>query len=281
MPDQSDDKPKGPWEGKEPTDEELEQILADHKAWLDTSKYKRRRPPGDPPHDLQGIVFEKRVLTETDLRWAKLRRANLWGAWLVAAKPQGANLQEAFLVVANLKGADLSSANLSETNVTGVHYDRQTKCRDIRVETCHGSPLFKRFAQDQDWLEKFKATRDTRWKKFWTWMWRWTSDYGRSITRWVSWSVGFAIFFGFAYYCFPWLHWFWLPKVTLGSEAQVFRSLFTPFYFSIVTFTTLGFGDVTPQNLAGEIWITTEVIVGYIMLGGLISILATKLARRS
>jgi hypothetical protein len=40
-------------------------------------------------------------------------------------------------------------------------------------------------------------------------------------------------------------------------------------------------GDVTPLNLWGEIWLALEVLLGYIMLGGLISILANELARRS
>lgn len=60
-----------------------------------------------------------------------------------------------------------------------------------------------------------------------------------------------------------------------------YESWFSPYYFSIVTFTTLGFGDVTPLNMAGEFWVTAEVILGYVMLGGLISIFANKLARRS
>ena len=58
---------------------------------------------------------------------------------------------------------------------------------------------------------------------------------------------------------------------------------FMPFYYSIVTFTTLGFGDVVPDFNNGlmQLCVTLEVISGYIMLGGLISILATKLARRA
>jgi hypothetical protein len=52
-------------------------------------------------------------------------------------------------------------------------------------------------------------------------------------------------------------------------------------YFSLVTFTTLGFGDVTPITVAARRWVMLEVIIGYIMLGGLISIFASKLARRS
>lgn len=50
--------------------------------------------------------------------------------------------------------------------------------------------------------------------------------------------------------------------------------------FLIVTFTTLGFGDIHPLNLAGEVWLALEVLLGYIMLGGLIGVFANKLARR-
>lgn len=66
-----------------------------------------------------------------------------------------------------------------------------------------------------------------------------------------------------------------------SSSSSPTQTQFTPYYFSIVTFTTLGFGDVTPLNRAAEIWITLEVILGYGMLGLLISILASKVARRS
>ena len=52
-------------------------------------------------------------------------------------------------------------------------------------------------------------------------------------------------------------------------------------YYSVVTFTTLGFGDIVPQTQEAAWWVMAEVIIGYIRLGGLISILATKLARRS
>jgi len=56
---------------------------------------------------------------------------------------------------------------------------------------------------------------------------------------------------------------------------------FTPLYFSIVTFSTLGFGDIAPKTFWLEIGVAAEVILGYVMLGGLISIFATKVARRN
>ena len=86
----------------------------------------------------------------------------------------------------------------------------------------------------------------------------------------------------------------WQPKLVVSHSVQtndgyveedktLYRSptWFTYIYFSVVTFTTLGFGDVTPLNTAGEVLLTIEVILGYVMLGGLISIFANKLARRS
>jgi len=48
-------------------------------------------------------------------------------------------------------------------------------------------------------------------------------------------------------------------------------SPFQPFdddlYYSAVTFTTLGFGDVAPKTEFAALLITAEVVVGYIMLG--------------
>ena len=52
-------------------------------------------------------------------------------------------------------------------------------------------------------------------------------------------------------------------------------------YYSIVTFTTLGFGDIVPLTNWARLAVGAEVFAGYIMLGGLISIFANKLARRS
>jgi len=75
----------------------------------------------------------------------------------------------------------------------------------------------------------------------------------------------------------PGIAWF-----TFGKNGADY-SPFAPFYYSIVTFTTLGFGDVTPKIVNGwtPLIVVFEVILGYIMLGGLISILANKIARRN
>lgn len=54
----------------------------------------------------------------------------------------------------------------------------------------------------------------------------------------------------------------------------------TTLYYSIITFTTLGFGDVTPITGLAQFFVTSEVVTGYLMLGGLISILFSNMVPR-
>ena len=70
--------------------EDLENILAKHKLWLESIK----------------VDGEKADLTEADLTGADLT---------------GANLTEANLTEANLRGADLIGANLRYANLIGAH----------------------------------------------------------------------------------------------------------------------------------------------------------------
>ena len=58
-------------------------------------------------------------------------------------------------------------------------------------------------------------------------------------------------------------------------------SFLTPYYFSVVTYTRLGSGGITPTHWVGEIVLVCERILGYVTLGLLLSILANKVARRS
>ena len=66
----------------------------------------------------------------------------------------------------------------------------------------------------------------------------------------------------------------------VGIDYGAYATALSPMYFSVVTMTTLGFGDAVPQTLAGQILTMIEVSTGYIMLGGLLSIFSNKLARR-
>lgn len=158
-------------------------------------------------------------------------------------------------------------------------------------------PVIKRMTQDEWFLADFKKQHKHIHR-----IWNLTSKCGQSFARWALLSLIIVFLFGAIYAdysCPSWLKWIDqgkiyekinpililvqpnTPQKEKHSVKWRIKTDFTPYYFSIVTFTTLGFGDVIPANLAGEIWLTIEVIVGYIMLGGLISIFAVKFAKRS
>ena len=60
-----------------------------------------------------------------------------------------------------------------------------------------------------------------------------------------------------------------------------YETSFSPIYYSVVTFTTLGYGDVLPGSTTAQLLAVSEVILGYFSLGGMMSILSDKIARRS
>lgn len=145
-----------------------------------------------------------------------------------------------------------------------------------------------RYIQDEQWIRSWRRRGHVRRILFV--LWELTSHCGRSLALWAFWAGLVALTFGAIYadYNVP----AWMPEpvasllVRMDPEFDVSPEErkptgFTPYYFSIVTFTTLGFGDVTPTSKAGEIWLVVEVLLGYVMLGGLIAIFANKFARRS
>jgi hypothetical protein len=133
-------------------------------------------------------------------------------------------------------------------------------------------PIISRKIKDDMYLLRFKKKHPNIHFIWWTF-----ADCGRSFLRWALWSFIFAeifaIVFGLFYYFNP---------ASIKSEVISFSwPGISLLYYSVVTFTTLGFGDIVPKIPILQIIVMLEVILGYIMLGGLISILANKLARRS
>jgi uncharacterized protein YjbI with pentapeptide repeats len=226
------------------------------------------------------VCFESATLCSSEFSKVNLQGANLNGAHLIGANLQGANLRGAELQEANLKGAnlhktdirgaELEGTNFEDANVLNIKYNRHARYRGIKLSNCSGSPLFVRFAKDQEYIEDFKSSKL---RKPLFLLWLIFADCGRSFWVVAVWSVFFALLFaGVFFFC-------------LGSDAFEIKhlefSFCTMLYYSVVTLTTLGFGDVTPKTEEASILVMAEVIIGYIMLGLLISILANKLARRS
>ena len=220
--------------------------------------------------DAQAASLIKANLERANLSNAKLWSADLSQASLAEANLTGADLTDALLDHANLTGAILRSANLERSRVVGVKYRRhRLVCQGVRAESCFGNAVFKRDVQDQDWIETFRT--QSRWHYAGYLPWKLFTDCGRSLTRLCVLAACLSTTFGYVYASCPGL-------LNMDRSAN---TPFTPYYYSFVTFTTLGYGDVTPATYLGEVITTVEVVLGYLTLGILVSILANKVARRS
>ena len=236
--------------------------------------------------DLSRAYLAQAKLEAADLRGAGLGRARLAEADLRRAVLAGAVLARAELTNVDLTGADLRKADLSEADLHGLSYGTPAERRGcflgIRgLDSCHGHALFVRDAKDQDYLDALERAIDatpgkwTRRRKrllFSAWG---LIDYGRSLGRPFLYAALLCFAFGLVYLADMRLGW---GLIDYSGSSQ---DLLTPFYFSIETYTTLGFGEITPMHWLGELLVMLEVVLGYATLGLLLSILANRVARRA
>ena len=236
--------------------------------------------------DLEGADFSEADLRGADLRGANLSDINLQGASLAGARLDKANLSGASLIGADVSGVNFSFANFENANLTAMHYGGYRQMQGLYfgvrgLDSSFGNALFVRDAKDQDYLDTMDVMinrlPEGRLKYMEQVLFRaWALiDYGRSLFKVTFYAFLIASIYAAIYSVDMVLDW---GLMDYSSSAQ---SWFTPFYYSIVTYTTLGFGDVTANTWLGEMIIISEVIVGYFTLGLLLSILANTIARRS
>jgi uncharacterized protein YjbI with pentapeptide repeats len=203
----------------------------------------------------------------------------LWTAMKHPANFQGVQFREGKLrsliwnhiVYPVLKTITFGKARLHRLQITDF-----SEFNTATVMDSSSNPYLKRYIDDEQWIRSWRERR----RKFWFFLWEITSHCGRSFALWAMWSAFFALLFAFIFYFgFGEDHFrFNIQKMLDDGKHPDFWSYL---YYSVVTFTTLGFGDIVPITNIARIAVGAEVILGYIMLGGLISIFANKLARRS
>jgi uncharacterized protein YjbI with pentapeptide repeats len=136
------------------------------------------------------------------------------------------------------------------------------------------NPYLKRYIDDEQWIKSWRES--VWWRQHLFVLWEATSHCGRSIGLWACWSAFIAIAFAIIYSLMSDSITFNIDR--LSGVKPSFRGYL---YYSIVTLTTLGYGDIVPLTNRARVVVGTEVCLGYVMLGGLISIFANKLSRRS
>jgi uncharacterized protein YjbI with pentapeptide repeats len=253
--------------------------------------------------DLEGANLQGANLQGSNLERVNLRGANLQDANLARVSLQGTSLVETKLCGVYARFAMVDGVTLLDeclvddgTDFAGVGLDNarlagQLKARlkrNIRKQHWEGHIYqYKKWSADQGQLvesstdpiiHKGRYTQQPFLqlaRPFW-----WVSDYGSSAARLLL--VFLAVSWVFAFlYLLPTVC-SYIPPFVQGLDTYKGQQLafglrcIRALYLSIVTMTTLGFGDIIPYPLSyvGHILVIVQVCLGYLLLGALITRLA-------
>lgn len=218
--------------------------------------------------DLTEAALSGAYFRESDLRSTNLKDARLRGTKLHDTDFTGADLTGADLTDADVTGAEFREANLQDTHLRGLIGFREAGWigSDIRQVNFAGAYRIRREIMDQNYLDEFRS--QGKFHEFVYQIWWLTSDCGRSLKRWTG-LISIQILIFALLYRF------------VSMDLGLYPTPFSYVYNSIVTMTTLGYGDVIPKSITAQIVVSLQVLSGYVMLGGLLAILTNKLARRA
>lgn len=241
--------------------------------------------------NLIGVDASKASFVLARARQANFRRANLANSDLSDAVLDKAILADSILENVNVSGVSINEADLSGTD----NYFKNWKVSflgkpsfpsnyfDVNISAVNGlTPFALRRLSDALYVKNLWKT-DSWGRKILLRLWGISCSYGQNFFRWLF--VSFALILIFSLILMNFEFNIATAKIIHQSNYKIIQgvvdypSFGQALYFSVVTFTTLGFGDVLPVNDPGRFWVGFEVVIGYIMLGGLVSIFANKLAR--
>jgi hypothetical protein len=201
-------------------------------------------------YDLRGIPLNAENLSGLDLSDVDFFSADLSGADL-----RRANLSESYLSECDVRGARFDWAKLDNTLMDNAKFDHHTCFLgvDLRGVNFTLATLLYDLALTQQRIQQVKQHYP-----IFSWLIWITCDYGRSFTRYLAWVLVFVVGFAVLY------------------RALFDKSFLDCLYFSVVTFATVGYGDILPATDVAKIAVILEIVIGYLMGGLLIAILAKR-----
>jgi hypothetical protein len=215
------------------------------------------------------VLLEGADLSKMNLQFADFRDASLTNA----------NFEDSDLFRARMESAWVQTATVnSKTSLYKIQINKQTgrtlgtTFRGVPFEATRidsGTRLLLEYnVKRMNWEEWYnhdkKAVRLIRKllvKPFWM-----LSDYGKSTIRLVATFLLLILAFSLIYSLRR-------DFVVVDNVIGGFKNFFHCLYFSVVTMTTLGFGDIhaNPSKVGGLMLIILQVLSGYVLLGALIT----------
>ena len=249
---------------------------------------------------------------QVDLRGADLSRANLSGAHLFNIDLRGSNLLKADCTQANLNRANLGDANLlgavmENTRLEQVDWGRHFHQEIQAVEAekkgedelamdllqeaeetyRYLRTLFERtgnITQAGNFYLKEKVMRRMQMRR-WSGDWLWSKiidvlcGYGEVPYRVITFSLLVIFFSGILFFLFgvngPEGHLVLNAQAGFGENLLTFLACL---YYSVVTFTTLGYGEITPSGFVRAI-AATEAFIGSFSMALFVVVFVRKMEK--
>lgn len=108
--------------------------------------------------------------------------------------------------------------------------------------------------------------------KFLLWIWKYSCQYGTSFLTWLVWLVGITVLFTVTYEL--------LHDHGLIYQGQTWYAWLSSFYYTIVTTSTVGYGDFVPIGKIAQMIVVLNIVLGYFILGTGLTIISRKLLGR-
>ena len=263
--------------------------------------------------NLKNAFLKGCILKGAYLRGAILENTRLDKACLQDSDLTGANLQNTKLWNSNLQGADLKRTNLRD-----AEFNEKTVLHNVNLFQCRFDNSTLKYAYEQldkkvihereqkyseakniyvvlknyfrqegmydisgeyYYREKLMETKcNLKDKKYFKWISNMflnlVAGYGERPLRVLIWWAGIILGYSFIYYFYNGIY------IRIVNNINSYNPKFLEaLYFSIVTFTTLGFGDLAPKPGFFQLFASFEALLGAIFMAMFIFVFARKMIR--
>jgi hypothetical protein len=204
--------------------------------------------------DLRGIP-----LTNADLSSLNLSGIDFFASDLSGTSFKNSNLTGSYLSECNISGSIFDWAKLDDALLDNVKFNQATSFLGVKLHTINFTlaTLLYDLAISQQRIQQLEQ----HYPIFACFL-RLSCDYGRSFSRYLLWVSAFI-------FTYAGIYW-------ILNETSTPRTFLDYLYFSVVTFATVGYGDIVPIGSLSKLIVISEILLGYLMGGLLVAILAKR-----
>lgn len=239
--------------------------------------------------DLRGIEIRFQILKDCDLTGANLEQAYLHKVKFEDSRLDGVNLEDALLELVDLRRVkSMAGARLFYSIFVNVLlpdpdrlgypclYESRSERAWHKAEYVyrHFKELYKLqgehdhsglFFEREMEMRRKRSRGYERWTLTGLWL---TCGYGERPERAVAFAISVTLLFAGAYYFLP----------LVGPEGPIRQNFPAALYFSVVTFATLGYGDIRPEGWARG-FATVEALIGAFTVALFVFVFCRRMSR--